>query len=50
MQFGSGHHIYVETYVDKMERVQRKGTKMIPEIRNQSYQQWLKEFELISLV
>ena len=36
--------------IDKMERVQRKATKMIPEIRNHSYRQWLKDLELISLV
>ena len=33
-----------------MERVQRKATKMIPEIRNHSYQQRIKDLELISLV
>ena len=33
-----------------MERVQRRATKMIPEIRNHSYQQWLKNLKLISLV
>ena len=33
-----------------MERVQRKATKMIPEIRNHSYQQRLKDLKLISLV
>ena len=36
--------------IDKLERVQRKATKMIPEIRNPSHQQRLKELELISLV
>ena len=35
---------------DKKERVQRKATKIIPEIRNHSYQQRLKDLELISLV
>ena len=35
---------------DKMERVQRKATNMIPEIRNHSYQQRLKDLELIGLV
>ena len=44
----SGHHIYEET--DKMERVQRRATKMTPEIRNHSYQQWLKDLKLISLI
>ena len=36
--------------IDKMERAQRKATKIIPEIRNHSYQQRLKDLELISLV
>ena len=36
--------------MDKVERVQRKATKMIPEIRNHSYQQQLKDLELISLI
>ena len=36
--------------IDKMERVQRKATKMIQEIRNHSYQQRLKDLKLISLV
>ena len=34
----------------KMERVQRRATKMIPEIRSHSYQQRLKDLKLISLV
>ena len=33
-----------------MERVQRKATKIIPEIRNRSYQQWLNNLELNSLL
>ena len=49
MQYSSGHPIHVETY-EKMDRVERKATKMIPEIRNHSYQQRLKDLELISLV
>ena len=36
--------------IGKIERVQRKATKMIPEIRNHSYQQRLMDLELISLV
>ena len=36
--------------IDKMERVQRKATKIIPEIRNHSYQQWLKDLKHISLI
>ena len=34
----------------KMGRVQTRATKMIPEIRNHSYQQRLKDLKLISLV
>ena len=33
-----------------MERVQRKATKIIPEIRNHSYHQRLKDLELIILL
>ena len=33
-----------------MERAQIKASKMIPEIRNHSYQQRLKDLDLISLV
>ena len=36
--------------IDKTKIVQRKATKMIPENRNHSYQQRLKDLELISLV
>ena len=36
--------------IDKMERVQRRATKMIPEIRNHSYQQRLKDLKLMNLV
>ena len=36
--------------IDKMERVQIKATKMIQEIQNHSYQQRLKDLELIHLV
>ena len=36
--------------IDKTERVQRKATKMIPEIRNHSCQQRLKDLKLICLV
>ena len=35
---------------DKMKKVQRKATKMIPGIRNHSFQQRLKDLELVSLV
>ena len=47
VQFWSLH---LRRDIDKMERVQRKATKMIPEIRNHSYQQRFKDLELISLV
>ena len=36
--------------IDEMERVQRKAIEIIPEIRNHSCQQRLKDLELISLV
>ena len=41
---------YQRRDIDKIERVQRTTTKMIPEIRNHSYQQRLKDLKLISLV
>ena len=47
VQFWSTH---LRRDIDKMERVQRKATKMIPEIQNHSYQQGLKDLELISLI
>ena len=47
VQFWSPH---LHRDIDKMERVPRKATKMIPEIRNHSYQQRLKDLKLISLV
>ena len=36
--------------IDKMEKIQRRATKMIPEIRNHSYHQRIQELDLISLV
>ena len=36
--------------INNVERVQRKYTKIIPEIRNYSYQQRFKDLELITLV
>ena len=36
--------------IDKMEKVQRRSTKMIPEIRNHSYHQRIQELDLITLV
>ena len=47
VQFWSPH---LHRDIDKMEKVQRKATKMIPEFRNHSYQQRLKDLKLISLV
>ena len=36
--------------IDKMEKIQRRATKMIPEIRNHSYHQRIQDLDLISLV
>ena len=36
--------------IDKMEKIQRRATKKIPEIRNHSYHQQIQELDLISLV
>ena len=36
--------------IDKIEKIQRRATKMIPEIRNHSYHQRIQDFDLISLV
>ena len=36
--------------IDKIEKIQRRPTKMIPEIRNHSYHQRIQDFNLISLV
>ena len=36
--------------IDKIEKIQRRATKMIPEIRNHSYHQRIQELDLISLV
>ena len=36
--------------IDKIEKIQRRATKMIPEIRNHSYHQWIQDLDLISLV
>ena len=47
VQFGSPH---LHTDMDKLQSMQRKASKMIPEIRNHSFQRRLKELELISLV
>ena len=47
VQFWSPH---LRRDIDKIERVQRKVTKMFKEIRNHCYQQRLKDLELISLL
>ena len=47
LQFWSPH---LRSDIDKMERVQRKATKIIPESPNHSYQQRLKDLKLISLI
>ena len=36
--------------IDEMEKIQRRATKMIPEIRNHSYHQRIQDLDLISLV
>ena len=36
--------------IDKIEKIQRRATKMIPEIGNHSYHQRIKDLDLISLV
>ena len=46
VQFWSPHQ---QRKIIKIEKVKRKATKMIPEIRNHSYSQRLKDLNLISL-
>ena len=36
--------------IDKMEKIQRRVTKMIPEIKNHSYHQRIQDLDLISIV
>ena len=36
--------------IDKIEKIQRRATKMIPKIRNHSYHQRIQDLDLISLV
>ena len=47
VQFRSPH---LRRDVDKIEKIQRRATKMIPEIRNHSYHQQIQDLDLISLV
>ena len=47
VQFWSPH---LRRDIDKIEKVQRRVTKMIPEIRNQSYHQRTPDLDLVSLV
>ena len=46
VQFWSPH---LQRDIIKIKKVQRKSSKMIPEIRNHSYSQRLKDLNLISL-
>ena len=41
---------YLRRDIDKIEKIQRRATKMIPEIRNHSYHQRIQDLDLISLV
>ena len=47
VQFLSPH---LRLDIDKIEKVQRRATKMIPEIRDLSYNQRIKDLDHISLV
>ena len=47
VQFWSPH---LRRDIDKIENIQRRATKMIPEIRNQSYHQRIQDLDLIRLV
>ena len=47
LQFWSAH---LRRDIDKMEKIQRRATKMIPEIRNHSYHQRIQDLDLMSLV
>ena len=40
---------YYRKYINKLERIQRRITKMIPRLRNKSYEERLKELNLLSL-
>ena len=47
VQFWSPH---LRRDIDKMEKIQRRATKMIPQIRNHSYHQRIQDLDLTSLV
>ena len=47
VQFWSPH---LRRDIDKIEKMQRRATKMIPEIRNHSYHQRIQDLDHISLV
>ena len=47
VQFWSPH---LRSDIDKLEKKQRRATKMIPEIRNHSYHQRIQDLDLIGLV
>ena len=47
MQFWSPH---LRRDINKMEKIQRRATKMIPKIRNHCYHQRIQDLQLISLV
>ena len=42
--------LHLRRDIDKIERIQRTATKIIPEIRNHSYHQLIQNLNLISLV
>ena len=46
VQFWSPH---LRRDIDKMEKIQRRGTKMTHEIRNHSNLQWIQNLDLINL-
>ncbi|KAG0435367.1 hypothetical protein DMUE_4760 [Dictyocoela muelleri] len=46
VQFGSP---FLRKDVIKLEKVQRRATKLLPSLRNKSYEGWLRELNLYSL-
>ena len=47
VQFWSQH---LRRDIDKIEKIQQRATKTIPEIRNNSYHRRIQDLDLISLV